>query len=73
MKRLRDVRRKRKFSVNRKRSAKPPKLWQLSRRRPQLVVKAPNRLPRQNLHQVLPPHRVSLSWLGNRKVAPQKR
>jgi hypothetical protein len=73
VRRLRDVRRKRKFSVNRKRSAKLLKRWQPSKRRPQLEAKAPNKLPRQNQHQVLPPHRVSPSWLENRKVAPQKR
>jgi hypothetical protein len=72
VRRLRDVRRKRKFSVNSKRSAKLLKRWQPSRRRPQLETKAPNKLPQQNQHQVLPPHRVNLSLLGNRKVAPQK-
>ena len=73
MRRLRDVRRKRKFSVNRKRSAKLPKRWQPSKRRPQLEAKAPNKLPRQNQHPVLPPLRVNLSSLGNRKVVLQKR
>ena len=73
MRRLRGVRRKKNFFVNRKRSAKPLRPWLPSRLRPQPEVKAPNKLPQLNLHQVLLPHRVSLSWLENRKLAQQKR
>ena len=69
MKRLRDVRRKRNFSVNKKRSAKPLRPWQPSRLRPQPEAKVPNKPLQQNQHQVL---QVSLSWLENLKLAPQK-
>ena len=73
VRRLRDVRRKKNYCVNRKRSAKPLRPWLLSRLRPPPEEKAPNKLPQLNQRQVLPPHRVSLSWLENRKLAPQKR
>ncbi len=72
MKRLRDVRRKRNFYVNRKRSAKPLRHWQPSRLRQQPEVKVPNKLPQQNLLQVVQPPRVSRSWLESRNLAPQK-